>query len=125
MTSASEQQQTETIVNQHLDNANQQLPAHVRNDIRRARQRALAAQTLRKTGYWQRIIDWLSAYKWALSMPTGVAVAVLILVSYNSTHSIEALPMDMLTTDIPSEDLELLEDLEFATWLAEQQEVTN
>jgi hypothetical protein len=48
---------------------------------------------------------------------------VVVLVSYKQTPLIPVLPAELLTLDVPLEDLTLLEDLEFADWLAEQQEV--
>ena len=125
MTSTSKQQDVERLINQRLDSANEQLSDAVRADISRARQQALriARQNKSETlSIRERVLESFVNYKWQLSMPMAVAAAVVILVSYTSRETIPMLPEEILVADIPTEDLGLLEDLEFATWLAEQEQ---
>ena len=125
MTSTSKQHDVEKLINQQLDSANEQLSDTVRADISQARQQALRIARQKKadkgTLFEQFIAPFIN-YKWQLSMPMAVAAAVVILVSYTSRETIPALPEEILVADIPAEDLGLLEDLEFATWLAEQEQ---
>ena len=125
MTSTSEQHDIEKLINQRLDQANEGLDERVRADISHARMRALRAarqQKSSRTGFISQLISSCVNYKWQLSMPMAVAAAVVILVSYTSRETIPAFPTEMLVADIPTEDLELLEDLEFATWLVQQEQ---
>jgi hypothetical protein len=111
----------EQQINSRLDQANAALPQSVKQDIGAARLNAQAkalALTKKKT----------TVHNWHFTLPAtftsvGVALAVVVLVSYKQTPLIPVLPAELLTLDVPLEDLTLLEDLEFADWLAEQQEV--
>lgn len=131
MTSTSKQRETEMLINQQLDQESTQLSESVRADIANARMQALRTARENKQKPANKFdvsgfMTLLANYKWQLSMPTAVAVAVVILVSYTSRETIPALPSELLVADIPTEDLGLLEELEFATWLAQQeQEATN
>lgn len=103
-----------------LDSSNQQLPQQVRDDIRQARQQALRAARSDKAttprGFRLEQLAWVGA-------PAAVALTITMLVNYPATTELPALPADMLLAEIPTEDLALLEDLEFAQWLAQQQQV--
>jgi hypothetical protein len=121
MTLQSKSDSGEQKINSRLDQANAALPQSVKQDIGAARlnaqAKALALSKKRKT-----------VRSWDFTLPAsftsvGVALVVVVLVNYKQTPVIPVLPAELLTLDVPLEDLTLLEDLEFANWLAEEQEV--
>jgi hypothetical protein len=123
MTLQSKSGTVEQQINSQLERANAALPQSVKQDIAAARfqaqARAKALSLNKKKSGWR---------NWHTSLPatlTSVAVAltVVVLVSYKQTPVIPVLPAELFTDEIPLEDFALLEDLEFADWLAEQQEV--
>ena len=125
MTSRFDKTEEPAEIYQHLDDANQAMTAEVRQDIANIRQAALRQMhnhvPEEQSGH--RWADWLgfnghTSFK--LAMPVAVAVAMLVLVSYTSQEAIPVLPVDLAYEEVPTEDLALLEDLEFASWLAEQ-----
>ena len=131
MTSKSKVRELEAHVRQCLDNANQDLPDVVRQDISQARIQALAQAKLyssdKKSPLFAKALE-LFGYIFSdnlakLGGPLAVAVIAAVLVSYRLTDTIPAFPGELLTADVPMEDFALLEELEFANWLAEQQEV--
>lgn len=123
---------SETDINQAvheaLDEENHALPPEVKHDLQNARLKALAQ--LRKPvetrqSWFDKIgFEFKSAFYWTTA-PVAVAIAVVILLSYQSIDTLPVFPADMLTAQVPQEDLALLEDLEFADWLSQQQEVLN
>ncbi|MGS2721100.1 hypothetical protein [Paraglaciecola aestuariivivens] len=119
MTSKSKQALVEHQVNRQLDQANAALPEQVKLDIATAR---LQAQAMAKAKQQPRLKPRISIMP-ASFATLGVAILVAALVSYQPNPKIPALPAAILTEEVPLEDLALLEDLEFANWLAEQQEV--
>lgn len=110
-------------VNRHLDAEVDSLSSSVAKDISQARMNALRQARTEKESSWT-FTNWLPS--WQVSTPVAVAVMVAILVSYESEDQIPAIPSTMFTENIPAEDLDMLEDYEFAAWLAEQDiEVTS
>ncbi len=118
MTSASKQTQLEQQLNAQLEQANADLPESVKQDIASARMQALAQAKAN-----QQAKGFKATFVPATFASVGVALAVVALVSYQQPPAIPAMPAELYATDMPSEDLALLEDLEFANWLLEQQEV--
>lgn len=57
-----------------------------------------------------------------LSLPVAAAVLVVVSLNKYSNETIPALPLAMTTSQMPAEDLALLKDLEFVTWLAENEQ---
>jgi hypothetical protein len=47
----------------------------------------------------------------------------MVLVNIGSGDKLPPLPSNLFVQDIPVEDLAMLEELEFANWLAEQKEM--
>ncbi|WP_293751107.1 hypothetical protein [uncultured Paraglaciecola sp.] len=121
----------EKQINSHLDKANEALSEDIQNDIHQARVMAIAQAKLKvntlSDSTARRIVSNISLRhmfsKKVIYTTTPIALALLILVSYQPTKTIPALPMGLYSEDVPMEDLAMLEDLEFADWLAEQQEV--
>lgn len=114
MKSTFEQKSIEQQVIDSLDAANEGLPTAVQHDIALARQHALiqAKYQQQKPRYRAR---W-----WQYAVPTVFAVTLTLLVSYQHSDSVPVMPLEMMSADVPAEDISLLEDLEFAAWLATQ-----
>lgn len=122
MTLKSEQQPIEQKVVEVLDSAEQGLPVGVKNDLAMARRKAVL-QAQRQTSSGSRLINKLmkplTEVKFAF--PAVLAIALLYIINVDQPNSVPTLPANMLSMDLPTEDLALLEDLEFANWLAEQE----
>ena len=130
MTSKFEDKKTQNKVIESLEHANAELSDSVLDDIAQARMNAIRAahqqgemspfqRYLRATTEMLRRELLVNNLKFAA--PLAVAVVVTVLVSYDQSNSIPAFPAELMSGDIPSEELAMLEDLEFASWLAEQQ----
>ena len=121
----------EKQINSHLDKANDALSEDIQNDIHKARVRAIAQAKLKaNTLPYSTTRQILSSINLQhifttklIYTATPVALALLVLISYKPIKTIPALPGSFYSEDVPMEDLAMLEDLEFADWLAEQQEV--
>ena len=121
----------EKLTHNALDAANEAMTGEVLSDIAQARMNAIrGAQTHKPTSVLQhglsRILEWIRydflVNNARLAAPLAVAVVVTVLVSYNQNDTVPAIPAEFLTGDVPTEELAMLEDLEFASWLAEQQQ---
>jgi hypothetical protein len=123
--------QLEKQINSHLDEANDALSEDIQNDIQQARVRAIAQAKLKANtllgSTTHRIISSINLQylftKKMIYTATPIALVLLVLVSYKPNKTIPVLPVGLYSEDVPMEDLAMLEDLEFADWLAEQQEV--
>ncbi|REL25742.1 DUF3619 family protein [Thalassotalea euphylliae] len=132
-------------VNQYLDQQVSELPDSVASELQIARQRALLvarqhsqasskANTM-ATNSWRARLD---AFKLAdvlkpkLLTPVALAVCLAITVNYlqlslpqtsphyTATANVQPLPREILAVEVLEEDLALLQELEFATWLSQQ-----
>lgn len=122
MTLKSEQQPIEQKVVEVLDSAEQGLPVGVKNDLAMARRKAVL-QAQRQTSSGSRFINKLAKplTEIKFAFPAVLAIALLYIINVDQPNSVPTLPANMLSMDLPTEDLALLEDLEFANWLAEQE----
>ncbi len=112
----------EQIVNAQLDAANSTLPSDRLRDLHNARMQALRSD--HSNGFTSIVRLWhrgKDAINMAVAVPSFAVVAMVLLISYGQGESVPALPLDFMATDLPTEDILLLEDLEFATWLVEQE----
>ncbi|QTH70306.1 DUF3619 family protein [Pseudoalteromonas xiamenensis] len=107
------QKPLEQQVIQALDAQNAQMSDKTVRAIRAARQEALTARSQRRTQWFTRPVTY------SIGVSFVVLFAVVLWPSWQSQSvpSITAMP-NVASADVPSEDLALLEDLEFATWLA-------
>lgn len=111
-----------------LDKLNNNLSAKVTNDISQVRINALK---LAKTQQQQQAL--FISIKLSLNkifsthlipktiLPIGVAAtAIIMMFSFTklTSQSIPEIPQALASVDMPNEDLALLQDLEFVTWLA-------
>lgn len=128
MTSKFKSQDIEARVKQCLDEADQALPEQVCQDLSQARVQALAkARLVSSNGEINKALNVLHRlYTFSFSISgasLAVAALLVVLVSYWQTDTNPEFPGELLIANVPMEDFALLEDLEFASWLAEQQEV--
>ena len=131
MTTPSESEKVEALVNSSLDCAVESLSYKQQQDLSKARKLAMAKSgdslTIAEQETGQRWIDYLKSPQ--LLAPVSLAVCVVILVNYlpsNESFSpgvaqVQPLPLEALDASIPTEDLTLLQDLEFAQWLVDQE----
>lgn len=110
----SDEQVTQHVIAQ-LDEANAALSDDVLDELRQRRQQALRDARAQVAGH-SRFKGWQGA----VVLPAA-AVAVFAFLRYDTGEVIPALPSAALLAEVPAEDLALLEDLEFASWLAEQE----
>ena len=115
-------------VTAQLDEAELALSDSVKGDIAQARMNALReARAMKSKGEnragWQ---QWFKQPTIAIAAPATAAVLVTVLISYDGGEAIPMLPVELITGEVTTDDLALVEniefaqDLEFATWLAEQ-----
>ncbi len=128
MASQSDTQKVQKVVAESLDQANASLTESQRADITQARLNAikLASQQKPSQRWLGRLFEklkpvWL-LQNYHLAAPAAVAVIVAVLVSYNQVETVPAIPAELMLGEVPLEELALLEDLEFASWLAEQEQ---
>lgn len=109
------------LVNTALDQSVNNLSAQAVSDIAQARHQALlmAKNNRQKVSLANQIQQSLFP---RVAIPVAAALIVAVLVNHNSVEPVPVLPLAMVTSDIPTEELTLLEDLEFVTWLAENEQ---
>ena len=132
MTTPSKDKSVEQVVNTALDaSISENLSEPIQRDITRARMRALNQARMQKTNQQVSTIEQVKTLLSAkVLVPSAVAVCALVLVNYSQNLTPESdqiafippLPAQILDESIPSEDLALLQDIEFATWLAAQEQ---
>lgn len=130
MSTPSEQKDIAQNINAELDRSVASLSQTKINDIVAARTKVLsgAKQASHSVGtsLWNVLNPFINH---KILVPSAVAVGAVMLVNYTnlfSTHSsaelaqVPPLPIEVMDDTIPTEDLLLLQDIEFAYWLAEQ-----
>lgn len=125
---------------QHLDQQVADLPESVESELQIARQRALLLAQQRskaRLGANKSVINtWQTThfndlFKSNLLVPLALAVCLAITVNYlqlspttlpydEASVAIQPLPREILEVEVLDEDLALLQELEFATWLSQQ-----
>ncbi len=121
----------EKRVVEQLDSAEHALSQDVVNDIAQARVQAV--QKARMAKAQKQYKGHASSLPWrlpalVLGTPAAVAFVALLLVSYGPNKAIPELPVGVILGDVAVDDLALIndmeftQDLEFADWLAQQNE---
>jgi hypothetical protein len=113
-----------------LDKLNDNLSMKVANDISQARINALkTAKAQQEQSLLSTRKTWLSRFFATILipktvLPVGAVAAIVIIFSLTklSSQTIPELPQALVNVDMPNEDLALLQDLEFVTWLAEHEQ---
>ncbi|PAJ74771.1 hypothetical protein CJF42_08810 [Pseudoalteromonas sp. NBT06-2] len=112
------------MLNEALDDSVNNIPKSVLADLEKARNIALmqSHKSLDKTFFF---IVFETIFNNAMFKVT-VPIAAVILISLSITSQVEQslpqMPLAMVNTEIPYEDLVLLDELEFITWLAENEQ---
>ncbi len=112
-------------VNNALDHSVNNLSENTLSDIARVRAIALNqgnVQARSNTSVVNIALTWLCNPKVNIGVSVAVAVMIAISVNYASFETIPELPLAMMATEVPSEDFAMLEELEFVTWLAENEQ---
>lgn len=118
--SQSDDKKLELQVNALLEDKNQNLSAQACSDITRARVQALSKIKRDKYSPFERLF---SKQSWLVVAPLALSAVLMVIVNFGSGDTLPPLPSNLFVQDIPVEDLAMLEELEFATWLAEQKEM--
>lgn len=130
MTSPSEQknqqaaEQTVNTVVEALDASVTNMPEQKKADIASARMTALKVLRQKqaepqKLSYVEQVTNWITQPFSKVAFPVAAAVLVAVSLNYQTAEPIPQLPLAMMNEEVPTEDLTMLEDLEFVTWLAE------
>lgn len=116
----------QTIVQQAtsaLDHANESLPEGTLNDLAHVRQRALLVNKKQgKSFTFEALYNWLTASYSRMVMPIAATALIVLTIQIQPNSGIPELPSELVTQQIPSEDLNMLQELEFVAWLAENEQ---
>ena len=114
-------------INNALNHSVNTLPESTLADIARVRALALNSNNIQMNSH-KSIVDTFIACLFNPMIKIGVPVAAVIMISlsvkYASVEVIPELPLAMMAADVPTEDFAMLEDLEFVTWLAKNEQST-
>jgi hypothetical protein len=114
-------QKIEQVSRDALDHAVANMPDKTLMEL--AQIRHIALRTARSSDIQTTFINRMSSYLY--SPLSGVMITAVVLISvsvnYHNSESIPVIPVAMLNIEVPNEDFALLEDLEFVTWLAENE----
>lgn len=120
-----EHDETAQSVNNALNHSANTLPESTLSDIARIRTIALNSNNLEtstKKSAYDTFIAWLFNPMINIGVPVAAAIMIAISVKYVSVEAIPELPLAMMAANVPTEDFAMLEDLEFVTWLAENEQ---
>lgn len=127
MTSPSKENQNDKAakaLNQALDASVKNLSASVVADLEKARNTALMKSAVgsEKTSIFTLLNLMFNNMMFKVAAPIA-AVILISLTTINQPKSIvPEIPLAMMSVQVPTEDLMLLEELEFITWLAENEQ---
>lgn len=127
MTSPSKENQndkTAKALNQALDASVKNLSASIVADLEKARNTALMKSAVGsdKTSIFTLLNLIFNNMMFKVAAPIA-AVILISLTTINQPKSIvPEIPLAMMSDQVPTEDLMLLEELEFITWLAENEQ---
>jgi hypothetical protein len=124
----------EQAVNTALDQSVHNLSDKALGDIYKARHAALNALKTQNAGQSRQTKKDITAQFMQMAMqmamqpfprialPVAAAVLIAITLNVETSDPLPAIPLALVTEDVPTEDLALLEDLKFVTWLAENEQ---
>jgi len=119
--------ETVQSVNNALNHSVNTLPESTLADLARVRAHALNSNNVQmssQNSIIDTVIAWLFNPMFKIGIPVAAAITIFISVNYVSVEAIPELPLAMMAADIPTEDFAMLEDLEFITWLAKNEQST-
>ncbi len=111
------------FTNEALDSSVEDLPKQVLVDIAKVRASALRANKHENEKFLAKFVydPHLLKRIMTIAVPSAVAVVIALSVNQLSITPIPELPSALLSGDVPSEDLAMLENMEFVAWLAENE----
>lgn len=116
----------ENQINTVLDDVNAELTSQQCDDISQARIQAIKLAKVRNTFDFSVLSfmqSMLQKQHMMVATPLAFSALLIFFVSFNTSDTLPHLPTNFFSDDVPMEDLTMLEELEFANWLAEQQEM--
>ena len=122
---SAENQQLAQWISKQLDESNENLSEQQLSNIAQARNKALRLlnEKSQLSGDDKRHGSWLKQIltfrALAYAAPAVFLAITVTMLSLNQESVIQTLPIELVNAEMPVEDLAMLEDLEFATWLAE------
>jgi len=134
ITDSSHEQSINKFVTQQLDSEVNDTSPKVESALSTIRSQALTKlnenSVDRRLKLTNRLQSWISLQKMA---PIALAVCLAILVNYLNQPAndfgdvvvVQPIPAELFTAQIPTEDIALLQDLEFASWLSEYSDTTD
>lgn len=70
-----------------------------------------------------RFLKSFSEYGWLnVTVPVAAVLVVAVMINVNMVTPVPEIPLAMLEGELPTEDLAMLEDLDFVIWLAKNEE---
>jgi hypothetical protein len=127
MTSPSNENQNDTtakVMNQALDASVNNLSEKIVSDIDKARSEALmqSAVPRDKTSLLTLLEMIFNNMMFKVSAPIAAVVLISLTMTHQPTSIVPQIPLAMVSAQVPTEDFMLLEELEFITWLAENEQ---
>jgi len=127
MTSPSNENQNDTtakVMNQTLDASVNNLSEKIVSDLEKARNTALmqSSRGRDKTSFFTLLEMIFNNMIFKVSAPIAVVVLISLTMTHQPTSMVPQIPLAMLNAQVPTENLMLLEELEFITWLAENEQ---
>lgn len=114
-------------VNDALNHSVNSLTKNTLTDIANVRERALNNKKV-KTSLSNLIFNSFSQFifnpKLQVGVPIVAAIFIAIWIRQSRIEALPELPVAMMEANVPTEDFAMLEDLEFVTWLAENEQNT-
>ncbi len=111
------------LTNRALDQSVNKLPDKTLADLAQVRAAALEYSKIKpEQPLAKRLYHYISDHLLVnITVPVAAALVVVFSMKYVTPNTIPAMPIAMLTNEVPTEDLAMLEDLEFITWLAKNE----
>jgi len=115
---------TAKVVNKALDFSVNNLSENIVSDIEKARNVALmkSAAGTDKTSFFTLLEVIFSNMMFKVTAPIAAVVLLSLIITNQPKPIVPQIPLAMVSAQVPTEDLMLLEELEFITWLAENEQ---
>ncbi len=112
------------ILNEALDDSVNNMPKSVLTDLEKARNTALMQnhKSLDKTSFLIVFKTIFNNFMFKVTAPIAVVTLISLSITSQIEQSVPQIPLAMVNAEIPYEDLVLLDELEFITWLAENEQ---
>lgn len=127
MTSPSNENQNDKmakVLNQALDTSVNNLSENIVSDIEKARNAALMTniEDRDKASIVTLLEVIFNNMMFKVAAPIAAVVLISLTITNQSKSIVPEIPLAMMSDQVPTEDFMLLEELEFITWLAENEQ---